>query len=792
MKMAILTLVIVGILIVPTALALDGFGYDNVEVPHINDDDSFTQSIADVLYCPIDGSCIDLTTTFNASAISTIAGTHDEGNLLSIQRSKDGNSYNVSEVGGTPALTIHINFTNITSFTTILLRERYEGGAGHEIKIGLLECASGIYEEEYDPVITDMTDFAFTVRNVVDSTSHVCNGNVSLQLRHVEAGNPTHNFYLDYAVLQKGPSTVATEESDPHSLYKDGTIKPTGDFYWGSNSLYNVYNVNATYYYGNATKLKSINCSEIIGGTDTDFCADAEGGAGDNLGDHVATQNINLDGNKIGNVARVNMTNGVTPYYFGYDAFGYPGFFSDYGNFFFGIGADPTTYVNYDSGATSFWVGYSGSPQNIQLYGNVDIMGTKLDMNDLPIENVKNITFQNGLIIDLDNDIVNVNDIISANGYYEAENITANSNNKAGAGLNALGRTGGPGNKWGGCLNIQSGSNKITNSMCSILDGSWGFFDSPNTLEANSGTGQINPATGSINFSTASFQDLRVASCDVKASSTNGTLYCGTDAGAGGGDDLGDHVATTRLDMATNNINNVGNINTSNANLGGDVWFSVAGLKNCNTDSEKLETNSVGLMSCGVDANAGSLCGNGYFLNGDYTCDAGYLDADGVDSTCVDSAVDGTCDGEMCTLEVVDGCVTSIGTPETPYLYDWNGTFLRKVAHNLLELKGDSMIPLINYTHLSNFTFTIKNWREEREYFDYVALNLRCHLGNQMRYETFYSNVEELGKDNELYLFLDQYDSGSFTFDNLSLPAWCVGADFRNWQLEIRGYYENI
>ena len=77
---------------------------------------------------------ITASTTYNASAISTIEGTLDGGTLTSIQNI-DLEWYNVSEDAGGSPLLIEINFTGVETFSNILLRSQYMGGLGHEIEI---------------------------------------------------------------------------------------------------------------------------------------------------------------------------------------------------------------------------------------------------------------------------------------------------------------------------------------------------------------------------------------------------------------------------------------------------------------------------------------------------------------------------------------------------------------------------------------------------------------------------------------------------------------------------------
>jgi len=160
------------------------------------------------------------------------------GNISSINLS-DENYLVIEENNGANAWQFNVNFTGVTSFSNLILRERYNGGAGHNIKIGLFDCDDGGYEEEYTPDITDMDNFAFSLYNILDQNEHVCTGgNVSIQLRHVDNGINTHSFELDYIALQTGATTVVAEESDPNFfswlaeavfLRHDGTIAWTGN-----------------------------------------------------------------------------------------------------------------------------------------------------------------------------------------------------------------------------------------------------------------------------------------------------------------------------------------------------------------------------------------------------------------------------------------------------------------------------------------------------------------------------------------------------------------------------------
>jgi len=133
--------------------------------------------------------------------ISLIYGTYDEGNLFSILIADDGNSYNVTEAAGVNAFEVVINFTNVDSFNQILLRVWVDGSEGHSVIIGLYDCVSGLYEEEYSSY-SDTSYFVYVPRDVFDASDHICDGgNVSLRLRLEQNGNINHHHYIDYAVI---------------------------------------------------------------------------------------------------------------------------------------------------------------------------------------------------------------------------------------------------------------------------------------------------------------------------------------------------------------------------------------------------------------------------------------------------------------------------------------------------------------------------------------------------------------------------------------------------------------
>jgi len=176
-----------------------------------------------------------VSTTYNASYVNSTY-TIDQGNLASIQTAKDGNSFNVSEIGGSSGVII-VNFTNVEDFTSVLLRMAYDGS--HEIHFGIYECDDDYYEEEYGEVMPS-SELEFYSISVWDASDHICDGTVSFQFNHDENGNPSDNIYLDYIVLIDGFSTTTNNqhnlltnlkwEDSGHTgnLELDGNLNVTG------------------------------------------------------------------------------------------------------------------------------------------------------------------------------------------------------------------------------------------------------------------------------------------------------------------------------------------------------------------------------------------------------------------------------------------------------------------------------------------------------------------------------------------------------------------------------------
>ena len=167
------------------------------------------------------GNCQGVNATIDARTVAktylsftttTILGTFDSGNDSSVHFIDDGDAYNVSENAGANALEIEINYTDVNSIDEILLNIWYEGGFGHEIAIELFHWVDNDWESFGD--LTDTMGYVELVLNVLDPSNHINDGNVSLRFRHVQNGNANHDFSIDYAALNEGPTTLSVNQHD--------------------------------------------------------------------------------------------------------------------------------------------------------------------------------------------------------------------------------------------------------------------------------------------------------------------------------------------------------------------------------------------------------------------------------------------------------------------------------------------------------------------------------------------------------------------------------------------------
>lgn len=136
-------------------------------------------------------------TKFYPSNVTVTGGTNTTGNLTLIQL-YDDRSYNFTEGGGVNPLDVYINFTNVTQFGELVIREFYNDSS-HQLNLNLWDYTSSSWETY--TTITSQSGFNIISLPVYDYASHVSGGIVQIQLHQVQNGNPTHQLSIDFIWL---------------------------------------------------------------------------------------------------------------------------------------------------------------------------------------------------------------------------------------------------------------------------------------------------------------------------------------------------------------------------------------------------------------------------------------------------------------------------------------------------------------------------------------------------------------------------------------------------------------
>lgn len=356
-------------------------------------------------------------TTYTANTIELVEGTLDSGNISSINISYDGDWYNISEENNKDFM-VYVNFTGVSTFNDILIRWWYEGGKGHEIKVGLWDFDDSAYEEEYGD-ITDTSGFVFSVFNVLDPERHISGGDVYLRLRHDnegDKGRPDHDLHIDHVSLLQGLSATTISEHDalsgrdgkdnhPWAMPTDASRNFTGNVTVEDNMsvawLFTAYAL-----FGDGGNLTNISGADGYGGhlghphdqdvnTSDDVVFNSVSGdgsgltgiVGDGYGGHLGhphDQDVNTTDNVV--FADVTATDDMYVadklYHYG-DTDTYIGFVTDYMNFYSGnilmlrMLEGGTDYVvfNEDSNDVNFRVEGASDTQLFNLDAGLDMIG---------------------------------------------------------------------------------------------------------------------------------------------------------------------------------------------------------------------------------------------------------------------------------------------------------------------------------------------------------------------------------------------------------------------------------
>lgn len=179
--------------------------------------------------------------TFLPISAVTEAGTQTGGDIDSMRVPEDGLSWNVTEAGGgVPVLRIKVNFTNITTFDSVIGRVYYSGGQGHEVQLEIWRFDTEVWENYIE--FTDMTDFVNFYVPVFDPIDHIntTTSDVWLRFDHAQNGIPSHEFRVDYVAIIDGFTALTVSDHDalggrdnksnhPWAMPTDGSRNFNGD-----------------------------------------------------------------------------------------------------------------------------------------------------------------------------------------------------------------------------------------------------------------------------------------------------------------------------------------------------------------------------------------------------------------------------------------------------------------------------------------------------------------------------------------------------------------------------------
>lgn len=135
--------------------------------------------------------------------ISVVVGTLDDGNIASVQGFDDGDTYNVSEVVGTPGYDIQFNFTGLTdTYTNVNCSFYlwYSGGAGDTVEMQTWNYTGSAWIT--CGTITEGADFGWFNFSRLGAGPDIIDGGILMgRILHTSSGKIAHDIYIDYIEL---------------------------------------------------------------------------------------------------------------------------------------------------------------------------------------------------------------------------------------------------------------------------------------------------------------------------------------------------------------------------------------------------------------------------------------------------------------------------------------------------------------------------------------------------------------------------------------------------------------
>ena len=182
------------------------------------------------------GAWVARTAIMMPSAVTTVTGTLDSGNLASLQ-ALDANTYDVSEVGGTPGFLITMDIAGVGSPPdNVEIWGYYTGNhAAVDVDIWDFNTTSWVTLGQMATLGVSVVQQSFPITGTkADKVSAA--GLVQIRINHTQAGNPTHDLFLDWVYVDGNPldswfyDNEANTEAEVDTNI--GTLAVSGTFQW--------------------------------------------------------------------------------------------------------------------------------------------------------------------------------------------------------------------------------------------------------------------------------------------------------------------------------------------------------------------------------------------------------------------------------------------------------------------------------------------------------------------------------------------------------------------------------
>lgn len=202
--------------------------------------DSVTVTDGDTINFTLTGQDITaetITKTYYASTLTVDYGILDSGSVGDLA-DQGVNIVGVSETTGVNALQVEFSFPDAIGYTSFVTYAQYNGSSLHQLAIEIYNSAT----TNWDQIGTesDQESFEWHTYPIHNSATYIDDGTTLVRARHLQNGDSTHDFLIDYAVLQSGG--VGGGGVSNHNALTDLTWDSSG--HRGAASSFAVFNTS--------------------------------------------------------------------------------------------------------------------------------------------------------------------------------------------------------------------------------------------------------------------------------------------------------------------------------------------------------------------------------------------------------------------------------------------------------------------------------------------------------------------------------------------------------------------